>query len=51
MPRGNYAYLGEGKTLGQKDTIVFWYKVGRHLSAIYADLTSMDITAKNVPRK
>ena len=52
MPKDNYAYLGEGKTVGQKDAIVFWYKKpdGTY-RAIYADLTSKDITAENLPRK
>jgi outer membrane lipoprotein-sorting protein len=52
MPKENYAYLGEGKTVDQKDTIVFWYKKedGTY-RAIYTDLTVKDITAEKLPKK
>jgi outer membrane lipoprotein-sorting protein len=52
MPRENYAYLGEGKMVDQKDTIVFWYKkADGTYRAIYADLTTQDISADKVPKK
>jgi outer membrane lipoprotein-sorting protein len=52
MPKENYAYLGEGMTVDQKDAIVFWYKKedGTY-RAIYADLTVKDITAEKLPKK
>ncbi|HEX4412648.1 MAG TPA: hypothetical protein VH107_03400 [Lacipirellulaceae bacterium] len=50
MAKDDYAYLGEGKVLGQKDTIVFWYKrPDGKFRAIYADLTASDIASEDVP--
>lgn len=52
MPRDDYAYLGEGKTVDQKDAIVFWYKrPNGTYRAIYGDLSVKDITAENLPKK
>jgi outer membrane lipoprotein-sorting protein len=51
MPKGDYAYLGEGQTVDQKDSIVFWYKrPDGTYRAIYADLSVKDITAENLPK-
>ena len=52
MPKDNYAYLGKGKTVDQKDAIVFWYKKpdGTY-RAIYGDLSAKDISADEVPTK
>ena len=52
MPKENYAYLGKGMTVDQKDGIVFWYKKedGTY-RAIYTDLTVKDITAEKLPKK
>jgi outer membrane lipoprotein-sorting protein len=52
MPKDSYAYLGKGKTLDQKDAIVFWYKKpdGAY-RAIYGDLSAKDVKAENLPKK
>ena len=52
MPKNNYAYLGKGKTVNQKDAIVFWYKrADGTYRAIYGDLSAKDIKAENLPKK
>ncbi len=51
MPKTDYAYLGAGKTIAQKDALIFWYKKpdGTY-RAIYADLTARVITAEKLPK-
>lgn len=52
MPKTNYAYLGNGKTVDQKDAVVFWYKkADGTYRAIYGDLSAKDIKAANLPKK
>jgi outer membrane lipoprotein-sorting protein len=52
MPKDHYAYLGKGKTVDQKDAIVFWYKrADGTYRAIYGDLSAKDIKAENLPKK
>jgi len=52
MPKENYAYLGKGKTVDQKDNIVFWYKrADGTYRAIYGDLSAKDIKGENLPKK
>jgi outer membrane lipoprotein-sorting protein len=52
MPKNNYAYLGQGKTVEHKDAIVFWYKkADGTFRAIYGDLSVKDIKAENLPKK
>jgi outer membrane lipoprotein-sorting protein len=51
MPKDTYAYLGNGKTVDQKDAIVFWYKrADGTYRAIYGDLSAKDIRAGNLPK-
>src|SRR5207247_5424644 len=52
IPKDDYAYLGEGKTVNQKDAIVFWYKrPDGTYRAISGDLSAKDITAENLPKE
>jgi len=52
MPKDDYAYLGEGKTIDQKDSIVFWYKrPDGTYRAIYGDLSVKDVKAEDLPQK
>jgi outer membrane lipoprotein-sorting protein len=52
MPKDSYAYLGEGKTVEQKDSIVFWYKKqDGTFRAVYGDLSAKDVDAEGVPKK
>jgi outer membrane lipoprotein-sorting protein len=53
LPKDQWAYLGDGITLGEKDKIVFWYQDpdSKKYRAIYGDLTVQDIDPKDVPRK
>jgi outer membrane lipoprotein-sorting protein len=52
MPKDTYAYLGNGKTVDQKDAIVFWYKrADATYRAIYGDLSARDIKVENLPKK
>jgi hypothetical protein len=52
LPKNDYEYLGDGKTLDQKSEIVFWYKRadGVH-RAIYGDLSIKDIAPADLPKK
>jgi len=52
MTKDSYAYLGDGKTVAQKEEIVFWYKKpdGAY-RAIYGDLSVKDIKAEDLPKK
>ena len=49
LPRDGFAYRGQGKTLGNADEIVFWYKRadGTH-RAVFGDLSVRDATAEEV---
>ena len=53
LPADEYAYLGRGVTLNQKDTIIFWYRnpETKKYRAIYADLTVKDVEdVKELPK-
>jgi outer membrane lipoprotein-sorting protein len=52
LPKDQYAYLGNGVTLNQKDTIIFWYQNAqtKKYRAIYADLTVKDADPKDLPK-
>lgn len=52
LPKDDYAYLGSGKTVEDKDAIVFWYKnpEGTY-RAIYGDLSVQDIAEEKLPKK
>jgi hypothetical protein len=51
MSKSDYAYLGEGKTVDNKDAVVFWYKKpdGTY-RAIYGDLSAKDVAAQDLPK-
>jgi outer membrane lipoprotein-sorting protein len=52
MPKNSYAYLGQDKTVDQKEAIVFWYKkADGTYRAIYGDLSVKDIKAEHLPQK
>lgn len=52
MPKNDYAYLGEGKTVDDKDAIVFWYrKPDGTYRAIYGDFSVKDIAVEQLPKK
>ena len=48
----DYAYLGKGAILGEKDLIVFWHrdKAKGTYRAVYGDLTPRDVLADVIPR-
>jgi outer membrane lipoprotein-sorting protein len=53
LPKDEYAYLGSGVKLNQKDTIIFWYQnqETKKYRAIYADLTAKDVEdRKELPK-
>lgn len=52
MAKTDYAYLGAGKTVAQKDAIVFWYKKpdGTY-RAIFGDLSVRDIPVEKLPKQ
>jgi RNA polymerase sigma-70 factor (ECF subfamily) len=53
LPKDEYAYLGSGVNLNQKDTIIFWYQnqETKKYRAIYANLTAKDVEdAKVLPK-
>lgn len=52
MPKENYAYRGNGKTVDDRDEIIFWYKTpdGTY-RAIYGDLSAKGISAESLPKK
>jgi outer membrane lipoprotein-sorting protein len=51
MPKEDYAYLGKGKSVDDKDAIIFWYrKPDDTIRAIYGDLSVKDIAAEELPK-
>jgi hypothetical protein len=52
LPKDDHAYLGDGKKLGQKDEIIFWYrKPAGGYRAIYGDLSTKDIKPEDLPKQ
>lgn len=52
MPRADYAYLGAGKSVADREAIVFWYKrPDGTYRAVYGDFSARDLTADRVPGK
>jgi outer membrane lipoprotein-sorting protein len=52
LPKEDYAYVGGGKTTGDTNTLIFWYKRPDGVyRAIYGDLTFRDVTAEVTGRK
>ncbi len=52
MPRRDYGYLGNGKTLKDTDTIIFWYKhKDGEYRAIYGDLSVKGQSKESLPEK
>jgi outer membrane lipoprotein-sorting protein len=45
LPKDGWKYLGDGKTLKDKDAMIFWYKADKGYRAIYGDLTAKDLPA------
>jgi hypothetical protein len=47
---GNYGYLGADAKLGEKDKIIFWYRLPQSESyrAIFGDLRSEEITREQI---
>jgi hypothetical protein len=43
LPKGGWKYLGEGKTMGDGNSIVFWYKTEKGYRAISDNLTARDL--------
>jgi outer membrane lipoprotein-sorting protein len=51
LPKDGYAYLGRGKTTGDKGQVVFWYKKGDGAyRAIFGDLSARDVKPEEIPR-
>jgi hypothetical protein len=53
LPKENWAYLGEGVKLGEKERIVFWYLDGKtnKYRAVYGDLSAKEIEREGLPKK
>jgi hypothetical protein len=53
LSKDNWAYLGEGVKLGEKERIVFWYldsKTNKY-RAVYGDLSAKEIAREGLPKK
>jgi outer membrane lipoprotein-sorting protein len=53
LPKDEWAYLGEGVKLGEKERIVFWYLDGKtnKYRAVYGDLSAKEIGREGLPKK
>jgi len=52
LPKDGWAYLGAGRTMGEKDAVVFWYTTEKGgYRAIYGDLMAKDVKAEELPKK
>jgi hypothetical protein len=52
LPKDGWAYLGEGKTLGDKQAVVFWYrKKDGTYRAVYGDMRVEDVKGGALPGK
>jgi outer membrane lipoprotein-sorting protein len=45
LPKGQWKYLGAGKEMGDRQTMIFWYKSAKGYRAIFGDLTARDLPA------
>jgi len=45
LPKGGWKYLGAGKTMGDKDSVIFWYKTDKGYRGISGDLKATDLQA------
>ena len=45
LPKGGWKYLGAGKTMGDRDLVIFWYKTDKGYRGISGKLTVMDLPA------
>jgi hypothetical protein len=52
LPKGQYAYLGSGRTKDDSTQMIFWYKPadGPH-RAVFSDLTAREIKPEELPRR
>ncbi len=53
LPKDDWAYLGEGVKLGEKDRIVFWYLDAKTNTyrAVYGDLSAKEIEREALPKR
>ena len=53
IPKEDWAYLGNGVTLGEKDKIVFWHRdpQTRTYRAVYGDLTAKEVAVEQLPAR
>jgi hypothetical protein len=53
LPKDEWAYLGEGVKLGEKDRIVFWYLDGKtnKYRAVHGDLSAKEIEPEALPTR
>jgi outer membrane lipoprotein-sorting protein len=53
LPKDDWAYLGDGVKLGDKDRIVFWYLDGKtsKYRAVYGDLSAREIAVADLPKR
>jgi outer membrane lipoprotein-sorting protein len=45
LPKGGWKYLGQAKTMGDGNFIVFWYKTEKGYRGIWGNLTAKDLQA------
>lgn len=43
LPRKDWGYLGDGKSIGNGGTLIFWYKSANGYRGLYADLSMKDL--------
>lgn len=46
LPKGEWKYLGKGKTTADKRSLIFWYKSDKGYRGIYGDLTTKDFSTQ-----
>jgi hypothetical protein len=52
MPKTDYAYLGEGRSVDQSSAMILWYKrPDGGYRAIYGDLSAKDVSTEDIPQK
>jgi outer membrane lipoprotein-sorting protein len=45
LPKDGWKYLGAGKTMGDSDSVIFWYKTDKGYRGISGNLTAADLQA------
>jgi hypothetical protein len=45
LPSGQWKYLGDGKIMGDKHALIFWYKSAKGYRGIFGDLVFRDLPA------